>query len=307
MIWRSPYFLLVLATCCWGGNYVVGKALVTEIPPILLSTVRWCVALAVMLPFMGREMWLQRKLVWSHWKTVLFLSMTGVAGFNTLTYIAVQYTGSINAALMNSATPVLIVLISVLVLRERFTLNVLPAIALSLIGVLWIISRGSWDSIVNLSFNKGDMWMVASILCWALYTVWMKKTAGQFPPKLLFFWQIVLTVIVLIPISAVEYAVLQPVIRGSVGLVSGLLYLGIFASLLAFTAWNKAIAIIGPSRSAGFLNLIVVFSAVFATVFTGEQLHLYHWIGAALVLAGVFLTNRILGIAQLKRSSNVKM
>ncbi|TDF99724.1 DMT family transporter [Paenibacillus piri] len=294
MLWRSPYLLLVLATCLWGGNFVVGKVLVAEIPPIMLAAIRWCIALLAMMPFMGREMWKQRALMLSNWKPLLFLSLTGVAGFNTLTYIAVQYTGSINAALMNSATPVLIVLISAVVLRERFTAAVLPAIALSLIGVLWIISRGSWTAILQLSFNQGDMWMVAAILCWALYSVWMKKTAGQFPPQALFFWQIAITVAVLIPASIVEYAALRPKLHGSFGLIPGLLYLGIFASLLAFTAWNKAIAMIGPSRCAGFLNLIVVFSAIFATGFTGEQLHLYHWIGAALVLAGVYWTNRIL-------------
>ncbi|NOU94192.1 EamA family transporter [Paenibacillus sp. LMG 31456] len=298
MLWRSPYILLILATCLWGGNFVVGKVLVAEIPPILLATIRWCIALLVMLPFVGRDMWKQRSLMIAKWKPLLFLSLTGVAGFNTLTYIAVQYTGSINAALMNSATPVLIVLISAIVLREPFTIAVLPSIALSLVGVLWIISRGSWDAIVSLSFNKGDMWMIAAIICWALYSVWMKKAAGHFPSQALFFWQIVVSVIVLIPSSIIEYAVRQPVLHGSISLILGLLYLGIFASLIAFTAWNKAIALIGPSRCAGFLNLIVVFSAIFATAFTGEHLHLYHWIGAALVLAGVYLTNRIQKSAQ---------
>ncbi|MDF2963547.1 MAG: EamA-like transporter family protein [Paenibacillus sp.] len=303
MNWRSPYLLLVLATCFWGGNFVVGKVLVAEIPPILMATVRWLIALLALLLFTGKEMWSFRSVMITKWKTLVFLSMTGVAGFNTLTYIAVQYTGSINAALMNSATPVLIVLISVMVLRDPFKISVLPAIAISLIGVLWIISRGSWDAIINLSFNKGDMWMVAAIICWALYSVWMKKTAAGFPPRALFFWQIAVTVAVLIPLSVVEYAVRKPVIHVSGGLVLGLLYIGVFASLLAFTAWNKAIAVIGPARCAGFLNLIVVFSALFATAFTGEQLHLYHWIGAMLVLAGVYMTNRILRAAQLNHTA----
>jgi drug/metabolite transporter (DMT)-like permease len=299
-IWRSPYFLLVLATCLWGGNFVVGKVLVVEIPPILLATLRWIIALIVMLALSGKEMWRLRGQFAGKWKPLLLLSLTGVAGFNTLTYIAVQYTGSINAALMNSATPVLIVLIAVAVLREPFSPAVLPAVALSLIGVLWIISRGSWETITSLSFNQGDMWMLAAIICWALYSVWMKKYAAAFPPQALFFWQIAVSVAVLIPLAAVEYAVRQPVLHVSVSLILGLLYIGIFASLLAFSAWNKAIALIGPSRCSGFLNLIVVFSAIFATAFTGEHLHLYHWIGAALVLAGVFWTNRTLKSVQLR-------
>jgi drug/metabolite transporter (DMT)-like permease len=301
---RSPYFLLILATCLWGGNFVVGKALVAEVPPILLATIRWCIALLVLLAFSGRDMWAQRSQMVKKWKPLVFLSLTGVAGFNTLTYVAVQYTTSINASLMNSATPVLIILISVLVLGDTISLKVIPPVVLSLAGVLWIISRGSWQAFASLSFNEGDLWMVGAIICWALYSVWMKKMAGEFAPNALFFWQIAVSVVVLIPLSIVEYSIRRPVVHLDTGLIAGLLFIGILASLVAFSAWNRAIALIGPSRCAGFLNLIAVFSAVFATAFTGERLHLYHWIGAALVLLGVYAANRSLKLTQAKKVKN---
>ncbi|PZE21752.1 DMT family transporter [Paenibacillus xerothermodurans] len=294
---RSPYVLLVTATCLWGGNFVVGKVLVTEVPPILLATIRWCIALLALVPFWGRAMWSQRKIMTAHWKTVLFLGLTGVAGFNTLTYVAVQYTGSINASLMNAATPALIILISMAVLRERVSATVIPPILLSIVGVLWIISRGSWQAFTNLTFNAGDLWMVAAVICWSFYSVGMKKAAGKFSANALFFWQIVVAVIVLLPAAVIETVVRQPELHFSVGLISGLLFIGVLASLVAFTAWNQAIAMIGPSRCAGFLNLIALFSAIFALTFTGERIHLYHLLGAALVLAGVYASNRALKAA----------
>ncbi|MBP1155675.1 MULTISPECIES: DMT family transporter [unclassified Paenibacillus] len=291
-MWKSPYILLLIATCFWGGNFVVGKSLVTEVPPFLLALIRWSLAFIVILPIWGPECWRYRKTIMQKWRMVLFLSLTGVAGFNTLTYIAVQYTGSINASLMNAATPIMIVVFSLFMLKERINWRVLPAILLSLVGVLWIISRGSWTAIAGLSFNSGDLWMLTAIACWALYSVGMKKFAGELPVHALFVATLVTALIVLIPCTILEWMVREPEIEWSAGLAPGILFISIFPSLLSFTAWNAAIAMIGPSRCSGFLNLIPLFSAIFATLFAGESISAYHLIGALLIVTGVYFMNR---------------
>ncbi|NHN30583.1 DMT family transporter [Paenibacillus agricola] len=292
MNWRSPYLLLIVATCLWGGNFVVGKVLVADIPPILLATLRWCIALIAITPLYVKEAWKHRRLFIEKWKVLLFLSLTGVAGFNTLVYIAVQYTSSINAAVMNAATPILIIMATWMMLRERIRLSILPGIGLSMLGVLWMITRGSWEILIGLSFNQGDLWMLAAIMCWALYSVGMRHYAKQIPSQALFMYTIILSVAILIPLSVVETMVRQPVLHSSVGIWMGLLYIGVLASLVAFSAWNQSIALIGPARCAGFLNLIPLFSTIFATAFTGESLHLYHFIGALLILMGIYVANR---------------
>ncbi|SDJ24841.1 DMT family transporter [Paenibacillus naphthalenovorans] len=291
-LWKSPYILLIIATCFWGGNFVVGKTLVTEVPPFLLALMRWILALLVILPFWGAECWRYRKQIMRKWRMTLFLSLTGIAGFNTLTYIAVQYTGSINASLMNAATPMMIVVISLFMLKERINWSVLPAILLSLFGVIWIISRGSWSAIAGLSFNRGDLWMLAAIGCWALYSVGMKKFAGELPVHALFVATLVMALIVLVPSSVAEWMIRGSEIEWTAGLVSGVVFIGIFPSLLSFTAWNAAIAMIGPSRCSGFLNLIPLFSAIFAKFFAGESIRAYHLIGAVLIITGVYFMNR---------------
>ncbi|SFL80844.1 Permease of the drug/metabolite transporter (DMT) superfamily [Paenibacillus sp. 1_12] len=294
MNWRSPYVLLVLATCLWGGNFVVGKVLVADIPPILLATLRWCIALIVITPIYGKDAWTHRALFFEKWKMLTFLSLTGVAGFNTLVYMAVQYTSSINAAVMNAATPILIIMVSWVMLRESISLKTIPGIGLSMLGVLWMITRGSWDVLVNLSFNQGDLWMLAAILCWALYSVGMRRSAKQVPAHALFVYTIIISVALLIPLSIVEVMLVKPVLHISLGMGSGIVYIGVFASLIAFSAWNQSIAMIGPARCAGFLNLIPLFSTIFATAFTGERIHIYHFAGAALILTGIYAANRML-------------
>ncbi|NOV02041.1 DMT family transporter [Paenibacillus planticolens] len=291
MIRRSPYILLLLATCIWGGNFVAGKALVLHIPPVTLAALRWGIAFLCLLPFYGRQTWRLRAQFLRHWKTLLFLSATGVAGFNTLTYIAVQYTGSINASLMNSATPIIVVVLTWLVMREKFAWTALPGILISMAGVSWIISRGSLSALLHLSFNKGDLFMLIAVLCWGLYSVGMKKAGGRFPSSPLLLAQIAFALLMLIPLSLIEVAVKSPQIAWNSGLLSGLIYIGLFASIVAFLSWNRAIAMAGPQRCAGFLNFIPMFSAIFATAFTGESLQLYHLIGAVWIVTGVYLTN----------------
>jgi drug/metabolite transporter (DMT)-like permease len=291
---KSPYVLLLIATCLWGGNFVVGKAMVTQLPPITLAALRWLVAFVMVVLMFGRSYRTHREVLLQHWKMVIFLAVTGVAGFNTLTYIAVQHISSINASLMNAATPIMILMISWFMLRDKVVWMSVTGIVVSMAGVLWIISRGSWQAILTLSFNPGDLWMVLAVFCWALYSVGMKKISGVLPVNALFLAKIAVTLCLLIPASAVELSITKPAVQWSFGLAAGVLYVGIFASIVAFAAWNQAIAMIGPSRCGGFLNMIPLFSACFATVFAGERIQSYHLIGAVLIIGGVYLTNRIL-------------
>ncbi|MNI22062.1 putative inner membrane transporter YhbE [compost metagenome] len=303
---RTSYLLLIVATCIWGGNFVAGKAIVAELPPITLALFRWGIALICLLPWYGKQAWDARIELAKQGKMILALSLTGVVGFNTLTYIAVQYTGSINASLMNSATPILIVIISWLMFRERMKWKAGIGIMLSMAGVIWIIGRGSWSVIGQLSFNAGDLWMLLAVTCWAFYSVGMKKISGLYHSTLLLFSQIAIAIIVLVPASLIELSIRKPTVHYSVGLTAGLLYVGIFASLIAFSAWNRAIRELGPARCAGFLNLIPMFSAIFATLFAGEHIQLYHLIGAIFIIGGVYMTNRIIRQSSAPTSSVAK-
>jgi drug/metabolite transporter (DMT)-like permease len=289
---RSPYILLILAACIWGGNFVAGKSLVTQMPPVTMAAVRWSIAFVILLPVFGRQAWQARVEYLRNWKMIVFLSATGVAGFNTLTYIAVQYTGSINASLMNSATPILVILVTWVMVREQIVWKAIPGIFVSMAGVLWIVGRGSLETILGLTFNRGDLWMLTAVFFWALYSVGMKKMSGKFPSSPFLLVQVAFALVLLLPMAAVDLIISDKAVIWSPSLMLGLLYIGLFASIAAFLCWNRAIELAGPQRCAGFLNLIPLFSAIFATAFTGESIHLYHLLGAGLILGGVYITNR---------------
>lgn len=107
-----PYVLLILATVLWGGNFVIGRAVTGDIPPFTLSFYRWCLAFLVFFPIAYSQVKRDWQKLKEHWKVVLTLSLTGVTAFNTLVYIAVYSTTSINASLMNSTTPIFIYILS---------------------------------------------------------------------------------------------------------------------------------------------------------------------------------------------------
>lgn len=287
-----PHLLLVLATILWGGNFVIGRAVTGEIPPFTLALLRWCLAFLVFFPiafkYVKRD-WLNIK---QHWPIVIVLSFTGVASFNTLVYIGVYYTTSINASLMNSLTPIFLYILSFVFLKIKVTRNQMIGTAISLTGVLFILTKGSFENLINFKFNIGDLIVIVAILCWSIYSLLVKQYSDRLPGFSTFLVSIGIGAIMLIPFSAYEIATLESPIVWSGKIIGAILFLGIFASIVAFLSWNRGVVAIGANRAGIFLNLIPVFATIFATIFIGEQLYLAQIIGGLAVIGGVILTNR---------------
>ena len=109
---HHPYLLLILTTLFWSGNMVVGRAIRGEVPPFALAFWRWAIALALTLPLALPHLRAQWPQLRKGWKAVLLLGLLGVGGYNTLAYIALQYTGATNASLLNSFIPVATIALS---------------------------------------------------------------------------------------------------------------------------------------------------------------------------------------------------
>lgn len=287
-----PHALLILATILWGGNFVIGRAVASDIPPLILSFFRWVVAFIVFLPIV----WPYLKKDWpkirKNFGIVIILSVTGVATFNTLVYLALHYTTSINASLMNATTPIVIYLLSYFFIKEKLTSKQMIGALLSLIGVLFIISRGSLELLTTLSFNFGDMLMLIAVLSWSIYSLLTKQYSDQLPVNTTFFVTIVIGILFLTPFFIYEWIMMHDAIQWHVGSISAILYIGILASIVAFLCWNSGVVKLGASKAGIFLNFIPLFSALFAVLFIGEKLQISQVIGAIFVISGVFLSSK---------------
>ncbi|MDO7788180.1 DMT family transporter [Desulforamulus aquiferis] len=290
-IQKKPYLLLVLATLFWGGNFVVARNLLQIVPPFHLSIMRLGVAFLLFLPFAWSEWKEHKSLILKHWRIIVLFSVTGIAAFNALLYVALQSTTSINASLVNSTAPMLIVILSAIFLKDRlFKLQYL-GIVMSFTGVIWVISRGSIYWFANLHFNKGDLLVILAVIFWAIYSILMKKWGEQLPQKATFLTTLFLGFIILLPFffwestqSSFSYQEL------SLGMWLAVFYIGFFPSVVSFLCWNYGVISVGPSKASNFLHLIVIFSGLFA-LFIGETYSLVQFSGAVIIISGVLIVS----------------
>ncbi|MDM5335087.1 DMT family transporter [Ureibacillus composti] len=287
-----PFVLLIIATLLWGGNFVIGRAVTGEIPPFTLAFLRWCLAFLVFLPICYKQFKRDWQQIKAHWPIVLVLALTGVAAFNTLVYIGVYSTTSINASLMNSTTPIFIYILSFIFLKERLTKFQMIGTAISLIGVIFILSGGSLESIQHFHFNKGDLIVLLAVFCWSIYSLLVKQFSDRLPGYSTFLVTIAIGAIMLLPFTIYEWFTLSGPIVWSGKTIGAILYVGILASIVAFLSWNKGVVQLGANRASIYLNFIPVFATIFATLFIGESLQLAQIIGGLAVICGVILTNR---------------
>jgi drug/metabolite transporter (DMT)-like permease len=283
-----PYLLLVLATLFWSGNFVLGRAVSAHIPPIGMAFWRWAGALAVLLPFAFPHLKALWPLILRSWKTVLPLGILGIGSFNTLVYIGLHETTATNAILLNSACPAFILAISFVIRSQMATSRQCVGIAVSLLGVVTIVSRGSLGNLLSLSFNRGDMWVLTAVLCWAFYTILLKRRPEGVHPLAL------LTVLMGIGVACLAPLYAWEISRGSrvvpdAATIASLLYLAILPSLAAYIFWNQAVEELGANRAGAFLHLMPAFGSLLAVLLLGEAFRYFHAAGIGLILMGVTL------------------
>ncbi|MGP4081154.1 DMT family transporter [Pseudalkalibacillus sp. R45] len=287
-----PYLLLVIATFFWGTNFVISRLLVNEIPPLQLSFIRWSIAFLVFFPFIIKDMKQNRTMIRKNWKVLLAMALTGVAGFNTLLYIAVQYTTSINASLVNSLAPLLMVLLSVIFLKEKLFKIQYIGVILSFVGVFTVITDGHLETLLALKVNPGDLFVFAAVILFSIYSVLMKKFGVDLPKKTTFIVTIFIAVISLIPFALWESSYRAfSVVKLPFEAVLAAVYLGIFPSIVSFICWNEGVMKVGPAKASNYLHLIVFFTTILAVAFAGERLVVAQVIGGLFILTGVILAS----------------
>ena len=288
----SPYLLLTATAFIWSLNWIVGRAIVGHVSPIALTFIRWSIAIVALMPFalpMIRANW---PIVRRDWKTIVFLAFWGTGLHNTFSYVGLNFTTATNGVILNSATPVIIVVLSWALYRETITRLQALGIAVSMVGVAAIVSRGDLAALAALAINKGDVIVLVGVTFWAAYTVFLRHKPAELPGLALLACCGCVGLVFLAPVVAVEAIYFGGHVEVSPATVGAMLYLGIFPSLVAYVAWNKAVAEVGPAVSGVFMHLMPPFAGILAWIFLDERIYLYHLAGVALILAGIALTTR---------------
>lgn len=287
----NPYLLLTLTALFWSANMVVGRGIRVDVPPIALAFWRWTIAFACVLPFAlphFKKQWPQLK---KHWAMIVFLGLFGIGGYNTFAYVGLQTTTATNAVLLNSFIPVATIAISWVFFGKPLRPLEAVGVLVSLTGAMTIVARGDFNVLAHLNLNPGDLWMIAAVLVWAIYTVGLAHRPGGIHPMLL-----------LAAFTAVGLAGIAPfwlwemasgrTVNATPAALAGIAYVGVIPSFVGYVFYNRGVAEVGPSRASLFIHLMPVFGTLLSALFLGETPQAFHYAGIALIFAGIGLTMR---------------
>ncbi|NUQ38846.1 MAG: DMT family transporter [Caldilineales bacterium] len=286
-LWRRPYLLLTLTALFWSGNFVLGRAMRAEIPPVGLAFWRWTGASLLVIGFAWPHLRRDWPVLWRHWKIVTLLAAIGVASFNTLAYTALQSTPAINAFLIQSTMPVLIVALSYLFFRDRVSGRQTLGILLSLVGSIVIIAQGDLEMLRSLAFNRGDLLIFIAVISYAGYSSLLRRRPAIHPLSFVAA-TFILGASMLIPLYLWEHVRVRAVTPNLPTLLS-ILYVAIFPSVLAYLCFNRGVELAGANRAGLFFHLTPVFGGGMAILFLGESFYWYHGLGVPLILLGILL------------------
>ena len=287
---NQPYLLLSCTALFWAGNAVVGRHVAGHIPPVTLSFLRWGLAFLIILPMAWKHLKRDWNAIRESLGTMIFLSVTGIAAFNTLQYWALEHTQALNTLLLQSAAPLFVAIWSLILLRVHLTAAQALGVALSMTGVLVILLHGDLAALADIEFNKGDIIFTVALAIFGVYSVMSLKRPNIHGLSFGAF-TFGCGAACLIPLWTFELFS-RPVMELDGTNLLSLLYVAVFPSTLAYLCFNRGVQLIGANRAAPFFHLVPAFGSAMAIVFLGEQPQLFHVIGFALVLTGVFVASR---------------
>lgn len=285
----SAWLLFLIPPVLWTGNIVMARGLNELLPPVGLAFWRWLLAFLILTPFVARLAWRQRALLRQAWPVLLAAGCFGIAGYNVLVYVGLQSTPAVNAAVLNSIIPVVIPLFAWAIARDPLVPRQVLGIAVSLLGVLWIVCRGEPGRLAALEFTGGDLWILVSVVNWALYSVLLRYKPAALNPVVFLYGSIGLALVALLPFLVVEVVVWNRPMPVAPVSLAAILYVALFASIAAFLAWNQSVAALGPTLTGLSIHLMPVFIGVSAFVLLGEPIEVFHLIGFTAVLTGILV------------------
>lgn len=283
-----PYLLLTLTTLFWAGNFVLARAIHLEMQPFTLAFLRWALALLLILPWWLPRAWRLRAVLRAQLPVLVLQGVLGVACFNTLVYFGVQYTQATNAMLMQSAVPLMILLLGALLFGERASGRQWVGVMLSLAGVLVLVSRGQLEVLTGFAFNQGDLWIFLAMLSWSLYTISLRWRPQQLDGLSFFGFSVLVGVLVLFPLMLWEQGG-QLAIPTTEPFLLTVLYMAVFPSILSFLFWNLGVERLGAATAGLFIHLMPMFGLLLAMLFLGERPGLYHLAGILLIFGGLYV------------------
>ncbi|MBP6008572.1 MAG: DMT family transporter [Rhodoferax sp.] len=287
--------LLTIPPLLWAGNAVVGRVVAPLVSPMTLNLIRWALAFVLLLPLAAPVLRAKSPL-WPSWRRFALLAILAVGGYNALLYLSLNTSTPINVTLVGSITPVWMLLIGRIFFGTPISAKQWVGAALSIAGVMLVLSRGQLDVLLQVRLVAGDLYMLLASAAWAYYS-WMLAHPTTEPPSIRQDWsafllaQIVFGLVWSSLFAGTEWALGLGRFALSWPLVGALLFIALGPALLAYRAWGAGVARAGPSVAGFFINLTPLFTAVLSSAFLGEAPHAYHAVAFLLIVGGIAVSS----------------
>jgi len=257
---------------------------------VSLAFFRWSVAVIAFLPFALKSLIAEWDIIKANIPYLSLIGLLSVTAFNTLIYIAGHTTTALNLSLISITFPIFIIILAWIFLHERLTLNKGFGIVLVMAGVILLITNGDLAKLINISFAIGDLWVLLAAIIFAVYSILLKQK-----PKQMSIWTVQLTsfilgLLFLSPFFVWEIASVPP-FEFNIGIISAILYIGIFASLTAFIFWHKAVETVGATKASMVYYTMPLFSGFLAYLFLDEKITIIHLYSVILIVSGILMAN----------------
>jgi drug/metabolite transporter (DMT)-like permease len=287
--WNSAWALLILANLFWAGNIVLGRGLAGHVPPITLAYWRWTGAFLIAFGFAWPYLKMDAPVLLRHWRMMLLLSATGIATYNTMSYIGLTDTTALNVLLLQSAGPLVIIVWAFVLFGERPTVWQSGGVLVSLVGVATIAGHGSIEILLHLSLNRGDIWILVAMVIYGVYAAMFRRRPGTHPLSFLVATMGIGSMMIL-PFHVWETAQ-GGRIEGGVPSWLAMAYIAVFPSFIAYLFFNRGIELIGATRAGQSWHLMPLFGSILAMLFLGETFYAYHAVGITMIGGGILLAS----------------
>ncbi|MFZ6819919.1 DMT family transporter [Undibacterium sp. Ji22W] len=287
--------LLTIPPMLWSANAIVGRLIYHDIPPVTLNFLRWLCAFAILLPF-AYPIFRANSSLWRDAKQYAYLGLLGIGLYNALQYAALQSSGPINVTLVASGMPVWMMLVGLLFFGAKIRSQQIVGAALSIIGVLFVLSRGKLEHLLGLHLVAGDLLMIAATIAWSFYS-WLLADQNRFQelrPRWTFFLMAQISFGLLWSglFTVGELTLIQYQIVWSWKLIAAIIFVAIGPALIAFRCWGAGVQQAGPNIAGFFVNLTPLFTTVLSAAILGELPDWYHGVAFALIVAGIIISSQ---------------
>jgi len=278
------YFLLLLTCLFWAGNFVVSKSLIEHASPITLTTLRWMIAVVCLVPLVW---WKEKKILppRNALLPLFLMGLTGVVLFNLFQFSALEQTTATNVGLISTLNMISIAVCSFIFLKEKINWLQFVSMIFSLFGVILVLSKGKIEYLLSSNFNTGDLWMIAAVCVWGIYTVCTKWAMTKTSALMSTLYSAIFGLIVLLPFGVPNFTVSNI----NTSFLGAMLYTGLISTVICMVFWNICVQKLGSTTSGVFLNFNPIFTAILAFLFLGEQMTWIQGIGSVIVITGCYL------------------